>query len=231
MFNWVSGRKLAECARNSSHLYVFPGSIHSSSTPSIPSTSSCIALPSLVQTPNIETWHCRLGHANFRTVLDMARNDLVTGMQVNLNLALQACDACICGKQTHHPVPKSRKGNRADRRLGHIFVDLTGPQTVSAHSGCSYIMNIINDYSGYHWTQLLKTKAEALSKLREWLLAAETQSGEKLCYLITDNGELCSNKMAQWCADRGITHQFTAPHTSAQKGRVKRLHRTLMNKA
>ena len=164
-------------------------------------------------------------------MLDIARNDLVTGMQVNLNLAPQACDACIRGKQTHHPVPKSREGNRADRRLGRIFVDLTGPQTVSACSRCSYIMNIIDDYSGYHWTRLLKTKAEALSKLREWLLAAETQSGEKLCYLVTDNGELCSNKMAQWCADRGINHQFTAPHTSAQNGHVKCLHRTLMNKA
>ena len=152
-------------------------------------------------------------------------------MQVNLNLAPQACDACIRGKQTHHPVPKLREGKRADRCLGRVFVDLTGPQSVSACSGCLYIMNIIDDYSGYHWMCLLKTKTEASSKLREWLMVAETQSGEKLCYLVTDNGELRSNEMAQWCAECGVTHQFTAPHTSAQNGCIECLHRTLMNKA
>jgi hypothetical protein len=152
-------------------------------------------------------------------------------MQVDLLLTLHACDTCICRKQTHCPVPKLREGRKADRCLGCIFVDLTGPQSVTACSGCLYIMNIIDDFSGYHWMQLLKTKAEASHNLREWLMAVEVQSGEKLCYLVTDNGELRSNKMAHWCTERGITHQFTAPHTSAQNGCVERLHRTLMNKA
>ena len=62
-------------------------------------------------------------------------------------------------------------------------------------------------------------------------MAVEMQSGKKLCYLVTDNGELCSNEMARWCAEKGITHNFTAPHTSAHNGRVERLHCTLMNKA
>ena len=226
-----SGRKLVECTRNSSRLYVLPGSIQSQSSFPIPPTSPCIAFPSLNATPNLETWHRRLGHANFRTVLDMARSKTVAGMQADLSLAPQACDACIRGKQTHHPVPKLREGKKAVRRLGRIFVDLAGPQSVTARSGCSYIMNIIDDFSGYHWTRLLKTKADAARTFREWLMAVEMQSGEKLCYLVTDNGELRSNEMARWCAEKGITHNFTAPHTSAHNGRVKRLHRTLMNKA
>ena len=65
MFDRSSGRKLAECMQNSSHLYVFPGSIHSPSLPSLPSLPSSIALPSLIVTPNLETWHRHLGHANF----------------------------------------------------------------------------------------------------------------------------------------------------------------------
>ena len=92
-------------------------------------------------------------------------------------------------------------------------------------------MNIIDDCLSYHWTRLLKTKAKALQALRDWLLAAENQSGEKLCYLVTENGELRSNKIAQWCSECGIIHQFTTPYTSAQNGRIERLHRTLMNKA
>jgi hypothetical protein len=77
------------------------------------------------------------------------------------NLTLQACDTCICGKQTHHLVPKMCEGQRAEKHLGRVFVDLTSPQSVVSHSGCSYVMNIIDDYSGYHWTHLLKAKSEA----------------------------------------------------------------------
>jgi transposase InsO family protein len=161
----------------------------------------------------------------------MAQSKHITGMQVNPSHTLQACDTCIRGKQMHQPVPKMCEGGKVTRHLGQVFVDLTGPQTTISLLGCSYIMNIINDYSGYHWTRLLKAKSEAAHELFKWLLAAENQSGEKLCYLVTDNGELCSNEMNHWCAAKGITHQFTAPHTSAQNGRVERLHRTLMNKA
>jgi transposase InsO family protein len=237
IFDRVSGKKLAECTRNSSHLYVFPGSIIPPPSvpfpPSLspPSPSTALAFPSLVATPDIETWHRRLRHANFRTILDMVRNEVATGMKADLSLAPPACDACIRGKQTHKPVPKSREGEKADRRLGRVYVDLTGPQSVVARSGCSYVMNIIDDFSGYHWTRLLKAKSDASRVLREWLEAAETQSGEKLCFLVTDNGELRSSEMTRWCAERGITHLFTAPYTSAQNGRVERLHRTLMNKA
>jgi hypothetical protein len=57
-------------------------------------------------------------------------------------------------------------------------------------------MSIIDDFSGYHWTRLLKMKSGARRAVRDWLPAAETQSGECLRYLITDNGELCSAEMA-----------------------------------
>jgi transposase InsO family protein len=161
----------------------------------------------------------------------MIRDEVVTGMKADTSLAPPACDACIRGKQTHHSMPKLREGNKAEKRLGRVYVDLTGPQSVIGRSGCSYIMNIIDDFSGYHWTRLLKAKLDASRILRERLEVAEIQSGERLCYLVTDNGELRSNEMTCWCAERGITHLFTALHTSAQNGRVERLHRTLMNKA
>ena len=91
-------------------------------------------------------------------------------------------------------------------------------------------MNVINDYLGYHWTCLLKLKSNASCVLREWLSTVKIQTGKKLQYLVTDNGELHSQETAAWCTEKGITHQFTTPHTSAQNGRVEHLHRTLMNK-
>ena len=229
----VSGTTIADCPRNSLHLYILPGFIQSSHSLPPPSSASSLSasVPALLAKPDLETWHRRLGHANFRTILDMAHGKHVRDMPANISSPPKACDACIRGKQTHQPVPKTREGKKATRRLERVFVDLTGPQSVTSRSGSLYIMNIIDDYTGYHWTRLLKAKSDAARELYEWLLLAENQSGSKLCYLVTDNGELRSREVDRWCAERGITRHFTAPHTSAQNGCVEHLHRTLMNKA
>ena len=122
----VSGAILANSPKDNSHLYMIPGScIHSmtssispslSSSHSLPSSSSThTALPSLIANSNLEMWHRRLGHANFKTVLDMAQTGVVTGMPANLSLTPQACDSCIWGKQTHRPVPKVHEGRQEER--------------------------------------------------------------------------------------------------------------------
>jgi hypothetical protein len=74
-------------------------------------------------------------------------------------------------------------------------------------------------------------KSDAFHTSRDWVPAVKTQSGKRLCYVITDNGELRSAEMVSWCAEKGVTHLFTAPYTSLQNGKVERLHRTLMNKS
>ena len=232
----LSGTTIAEFPRNSLRLYVLPGFIRSPhSPPSFPSfpppSLASLSALTLLAMPDLETWHCHLGHANFHTVLDMAQSKRFTGMPTSFPSPPKACDMCICGKQTHHPVPKTCEGKKATRHLEQVYVDLTGPQSITSRSGSLYIMNIIDDFTSYHWTRLLRAKSEASHELREWTLMKENQSGEKLCYLVTDNGELRSHEMTRWCTERSVTHQFTAPHTSVQNGHVKRLHCMLMNKA
>ena len=39
--------------------------------------------------------------------------------------------------------------------------------------------------------------------------AVRNQSGGRLKILVTDNGELVSNKISEWCAINGIDHQLT----------------------
>lgn len=154
---------IAECLRNSLHLYILPGFIQSShSHPPLSSTSSLSApVPILLAKPNLESWHCHLGHANFRTILDMACGKHITDMPANFSTPPKACDACIHGKQTHHPMPKTCEGKKAMRCLERVFIDLTGPQSVTLRSGSLYIMKIIDDYTSYHWTCLLKAKSDA----------------------------------------------------------------------
>jgi len=92
-------------------------------------------------------------------------------------------------------------------------------------------MNVIDDFSSYVWTIPLKSKGDAAPSLQNWHRSVENQSGHRLKILVTDNGELVSNSMANWCAEFGIDHRRTAPYTSAQNGRAERLHRTILDKA
>ena len=183
------------------------------------------------RTPDLETWHRRLGHCNTRTIIDMARSGVVEGMVVDLSTSPPKCDLCILGKQTRSTVPSVRENLKATRPLERVYVDLCGPMPVSSRSNRLYSMNVIDDFSSYVWSLPLRSKDEAAPVLQSWHRAVENQCGERLKILVTDNGELSSHAITSWCSLHGIDHQFTAPYTSAQNGRAERLHHTLLSKA
>jgi len=161
----------------------------------------------------------------------MARNNAVKGMPINLSTIPPRCEHCILGKQACTPVPKMQEGLKATKRLGRVFVDLCGPMSSTSKSGHSYAMNIIDDFSSYVWTIPLRSKGDAAQALQFWHRLVENQSGECLRTLVTDNGELLSHAVTNWCFEHGIEHLLTAPYTSAHNGRVEHLHRTLLEKA
>src|SRR5882762_2116861 len=181
--------------------------------------------------PDIETWHRRLGHVNYKSIIDMLDNGMVKGMHVNLSSAPPKCQSCILGKQTKTPVPKKREGARAEGVLDVVYIDLTGPQRVQSASGFNYVMNIIDDATLYVYTYLLALKSLAIKVLKEWVLLAERETGKKVGSFNIDNGELKSIEFVEFCASRGIKTRWTAPSTSAQNGRVERFHYTQFNSA
>ena len=151
-------------------------------------------------------------------------------MLIDLSHTPPKCDSCICGKQGRTPIPKIRQGGRLHRRLGIIYVDVTGPEAVKSASGNLYVMNIVDDHSSHPWTFCLKMKSDALATLQTWARRAESESGERIGIIRIDNGELKSSAMDAWCDANGYTLQFTAPYTSAHNGRVERMHLTIMNR-
>ena len=92
-------------------------------------------------------------------------------------------------------------------------------------------MHVIDDFSSYVWSLPLRSKGDATSVLQLWHKHVMTQTGLLLKILVTDNGELISKRMNEWCLSLGIDHVVTAPHTSAQNGRAERIHRTILGKA
>ena len=120
------------------------------------------------RTPDLETWHRRLGHCNLRAIIEMAKNRVSKGMPIDLSTSPPQCDHCALGKQTHSTVPKSREGPKATKRLERVYVDLCGPMAVTSRAGNLYSMNVIDDFSGYVWTLPLRSKADALRTLQIW---------------------------------------------------------------
>src|SRR5713101_1643307 len=128
-------------------------------------------------TPDVETWHCCLGHCNVRSIGEMAHKEAAEGMTIDLSSTPPKCTHCVLGKQTRSPVPKIREGPKAVGKLEKVYVDLCGPMPCVSVSGHLYAMHIINDFSGYVWSLPLKSKGDAASVLRLWHNHVMTQSG------------------------------------------------------
>ena len=59
----------------------------------------------------------------------------------------------------------------------------------------------------------------------------ENQSGKKVKALRSDNGgEYISKEFADFCAEKGIKREFTAPYTPAQNGVAERMNRTIQER-
>ena len=184
--------------------------------------------------PNIITWHNCLGHANYQALQDMARKGTITGTPAQSSFKHPKCESCILGKQTQTPVPKKcteGEGHRVKWKLEKVWVDLSGPHNVKSHSGNSYVMNIVDDYTSHPWSIPLKNKGDAYPELKAWELQWERETGSQVGTYITDSGELKSDEMEAWLKTCGTDHRFMAPYTSAHIGRVERMHQTLMGKA
>ena len=99
-----------------------------------------------------------------------------------------------------------------------------------SRSGRLYAMHIINDFSGYVWSLPLRSKGDAASVFQLWHKHVTTQTNLPLKNLVTNNGELVSKSMQEWCHSLEIDHTVTVPYTSAQNGCTKRVTVLLLHK-
>ena len=145
----------------------------------------------------------------------MAKNGVSAGMPIDLSTLPPKCDHCAIGKQTHSPVLKVWEGNKATERLERVHVDLCGPMAVASHAGHVYCMNLIDNFSGYVWSIPLHSKSDASHAFQSWHKAVTVQSGQTLCIIISDNGELILKSMAD-CYDTacGLQLRFFFFHVS-----------------
>lgn len=172
------------------------------------------------QTSNSEQnlWHKRLGHLN--------RHGL---RLLGLPASNEKCTECLQGKATRRSFNKIQTYSKEIGDLIHS--DISGPVMPQTLNGEKYFQVLIDDYSHFTITNLLKSKNEAEENIKNFIHLIKTQHGKRTKKIRLDNGcEFTSNNFKSWCNKKGIQVQYTIPYSPMQNGKSERMNRTLMDK-
>ncbi|WVZ54432.1 hypothetical protein U9M48_005224 [Paspalum notatum var. saurae] len=160
---------------------------------------ACFALHSAEDT---WLWHGQFGHLGFNNLRKLAREELVRGLPP-LEPINKVCDACLAGKQRRASFPEQAR-RRATHVLDLVHGDLCDPITPATPSG----------NSRYMWIKLIAGKDDAASAIKNFQAAVEVESGRRLKVLHTYHGrESTSIEFGEYCANRGVQRQLTAPYS------------------
>lgn len=108
-------------------------------------------------------WHQRLGHSAFSIVSCVMSFFHIT---VDKDHMHRLCVSYQLGKICQSPFPLTMNKSIAPFNL--IHTDIWGPSPISSHSGYSYYIHFIDDYSKCSWFFGLKSRSELPNKFSDF---------------------------------------------------------------
>ena len=182
---------------------------------------------------DLGTWHRRLGHTNFDSILKMYREGMVEGMEImgSTTPVHQICTHCLAGKQTRNRIPKeSTVTNR--RILYRVYSDVCGKMRVLGRKGEGYFATFTDGKSEHVTVSLMKAKDETLDNTKRYITRAEVTTGKRVNFFRSDGGgEYGSHEFKGYLDSKGIHHEKTNAYTPQENGVSERMNRTLLNLA
>nr|GEY14831.1 hypothetical protein [Tanacetum cinerariifolium] len=176
----------------------------------------------------LNLWHRRLGHINFKTMNTLVKGNLVRGLATKVFENDNTCVACKKGKQ-HRASCKTKPVSSINQPLYRLQIDLFRPTFVKSMNKKSYCLIVINDYSRFTWVFFLATKDETSPILKTFITGLENQLSLKVKVIRSDNGtEFKNHDLNQFCRMKGIKREFSIPRTPQQNGIAKRKNRTFI---
>ena len=220
-----NGVKLATAVQRDDGIYVIGGTQHANSTSSVAAAAST--------QPAVQLWHRRLGHLGATSLSKMVQHNMVEGLNMPLEQAKafkdEVCEHCLQAKQTRTPFLQSK--STCERPMQLVHMDLMGPLPVLSLGRKRYLATFLDDYSKLSVVRPVASKAEVPGVVKEVLEMLQTQSGQKLQAVRTDNGtEYVNEELRSYFRDRGVVHQTTVPANPEQNGKAERLNRTILEK-
>ena len=89
----------------------------------------------------------------------------------------------------------------------------------------------IDKYTHYCVTYLITYKSDVFSVFKDFIAKSEAHFSLKVSNLYYDNGrEYLSNKMKDYCVEKGISYHLTVPYTPQLNGVSERMVRTITEK-
>jgi glycerol-3-phosphate responsive antiterminator len=121
------------------------------------------------------------------------------------------CDICLAAKMTTLPFKNSFA--KADGLLSNLHLDLVGPIHLSTKSGFRFFLTVVDQYSGYKHTALLKSKLEGTARIQEFIITSENQLQKNVKRVHSDGGgEFVNTILDNFLRNKGIIHSVSAPY-------------------
>jgi transposase InsO family protein len=181
-----------------------------------------------------DTWHRRLAHLDTERIVEMERQGIVDGMEIEKTTATSpkgvTCETCVKGKQHRDTIPKETN-TRATEVLGRVFSDICDVGHKS-REGHRYYATFTDDYLRYTYVVFLKHKDDVIQQTQRIIARMETETGMKLKAFQTDGGkEYLSDTLKDWLEQKGVVQEVTNAYTPQEDGVSERKNRTLNDKA
>lgn len=175
---------------------------------------------------SLRLWHERLAHQNIKYVRQTLNNNKIKYIDDWDNYV---CPGCMYGKL--HCVSHPNNPVVAEQPLDIVHVDLCEMGTESL-GGSKYFLLFKDDHSHFRTVFFLKTKNEAVQKLKNFISLVENQFDRKIKCLRSDNGtEIKNRETKEIFESLGINHMTSVAYTPQQNGRIEREMRTIVEAA
>ena len=150
-------------------------------------------------------WHHCLGHPCF----DKLKKTLPWR-----SLTQFVYESCQLGKH-HRSSYSSRDRIPSYAPFDLLHCDVWGPSRTPSISGHQYYIVFVDDYTRVSWVYLLCDRSEVVNIVTHFITEVVTQYSTTPKIPRIDNAlEFVQTSLRTFCADHGIIHQTTCPHTS-----------------
>ena len=113
-----------------------------------------------IRLPNEDLWHQRMGHASYKYLSIVSKHESVLGIPKLSRVSNAVCGPCQLRKQTKAKYPGTQTFTTS-RPLELLHLDLMGLTRTESLGGKKYIMVVVDDFTGYTWVILLRSKSDA----------------------------------------------------------------------
>ena len=154
------------------------------------------------KTVDYDTWHFCMAHASKEVMSHMETH--LKGVQIKGTSHLKVCKGCEMGKHVSKSYPSSDKRTTIILHLIHAdWIELP----VQSYHGYKFIINFLDDYSSYAYSELLKTKDTAFVAFKKFKAITEKKTGKKIKeFRIDRGGEFLNGEFKHFLNEIGRAH-------------------------